>query len=219
MQKYFLHKDGRQLGPYSKEELQQIRITRDTMLWCDGQPDWTEAKDIEELADLFKNQPPPFREKTTSPPPFSKTSNEYGSSNIDKKGNSKSYPFIWLIIGTLLISGIGYFIYGSQRMKQDVMQNQIDTQQQYLDQQQAEQQAEEEHLAEEARQREIQKLKRRYDEALTRLRAANIKLNQLQEFHFLRTPSEKQEQIENQLEVIRSWENELENVKNRLNQY
>jgi hypothetical protein len=54
---------------------------------------------------------------------------------------------------------------------------------------------------------------------VTRLRAANIKLNQLQEFHFLRTPSEKQEQIENQLEVIRSWENEVEQVRNRLNQY
>ena len=124
-----------------------------------------------------------------------------------------------LIIGTLLISGIGYFIYGSQRMKQDVMQNQIDTQQQYLDQQQAEQEAEQERLAEEARQREIQKLKRRYDEAVTRLRAANLKLDQLQEFHFLRTPSEKQEQIENQLEVIRSWENEVQQVRNRLNQY
>ena len=30
---------------------------------------------------------------------------------------------------------------------------------------------------------------------------------------------EKQEQIENQLEVIRSWENEVEQVRNRLNQY
>jgi hypothetical protein len=219
MQKYFLHKDGRQLGPYSKEELQQIRITRDTMLWCEGQPDWIEAKDIDELADLFRNQPPPFREKTTSPPPFSKTSEGDRSPNKDKEEKTKSNSFIWLIIGTLLISGIGYVIYGSQRMKQDVMQNQIDTQQQYLDQQQAEQQAEQERLAEEARQREIQKLKRRYDEAVTRLRAANIKLDQLQEFHFLRTPSEKQEQIENQLEIIRSWENEVEQVRNRLNQY
>lgn len=219
MQKYFLHKDGRQLGPYSKEELKQIGITRDTMLWCEGLPDWIEAKDIEELADLFRNQPPPFREKTTSPPPFSKTSSDDRSSNVAMKEKTNGYSIIWLIIGTLLISGIGYFIYGSQRMKKDVMQNQIDTQQQYLDQQQAEQEAEQERLAEEARQREIQKLKRRYDEAVTRLRAANLKLDQLQEFHFLRTPSEKQAQIENQLEVIRSWENELENVKNRLNQY
>jgi hypothetical protein len=44
-------------------------------------------------------------------------------------------------------------------------------------------------------------------------------LDQLQEFHFLRTPLEKEEQIENQLEVIRSWENEVERVRNKLNQY
>jgi predicted nucleic acid-binding Zn-ribbon protein len=104
-------------------------------------------------------------------------------------------------------------------MKQNVLQNQVNSQQRYIQEQEAAEQAEQERLAEEARQREIQKLKRRYDEAVTRLRAANIKLDQLQEFHFLRTPSEKQEQIENQLEIIRSWENEVEQVRNRLNQY
>ena len=69
MQKYFLHKDGRQVGPYTKEDLAQIRITRDTMLWFDGLVDWQEAGTIEELADLFRNQPPPFIPKNDTPPP------------------------------------------------------------------------------------------------------------------------------------------------------
>jgi len=219
MQKYFLHKDGRQLGPYSKGDLAQIRITRDTMIWFENQPDWAEAKDIEELSDLFRNQPPPFKEKTTSPPPFSETKKDIESSITYHTEKKEGISTLKLIIGILVICGIAYFIYGSYRMRQDALQNQVNTQQQYIDQQEAEKQAENERLAEEARQREIQKLKRRYDEAVTRLRAANIKLDQLQEFHFLRTPSEKQEQIENQLEVIRSWENEVEQVRNKLNQY
>lgn len=219
MQKYFLHKDGRQLGPYSKEELAQIRITRDTMLWCEGQADWAEAKDIEELSDLFRNQPPPFKEKTTSPPPFTEAKKEYSSPITNPQEKKEGYSTLKVTIGTLVICGIAYFVYGNYRMKQDALQHQVNSQQQYIQEQEAADQAEQERLAEEARQREIQKLKRRYDEAVTRLRAANIKLNQLQEFHFLRTPSEKQEQIENQLEVIRSWENEVEQVRNRLNQY
>lgn len=219
MQKYFLHKDGRQLGPYSKEELAQIRITRDTMLWCEGQADWAEAKDIEELSDLFRNQPPPFKEKITSPPPFTEAKKDYSSPITNPQEKKEGYSTLKVTIGTLVICGIAYFVYGNYRMKQDALQHQVNSQQQYIQEQEAADQAEQERLAEEARQREIQKLKRRYDEAVTRLRAANIKLDQLQEFHFLRTPSEKQEQIENQLEVIRSWENEVEQVRNRLNQY
>ena len=219
MQKYFIHKDGRQLGPYSKAELAQIRITRDTMLWCEGQADWAEAKDIEELADLFRNQPPPFKEKITSPPPFTEAKKDYSSSITNPQEKKEGYKTLWVILGTLVICFSAYYIYGSYRMKQDVLQNQVNSQQRYIQEQEAADQAEQERLEEEARQREIQKFKRRYDEAVTRLRAANIKLDQLQEFHFLRTPSEKQEQIENQLEVIRSWENEVEQVRNRLNQY
>ncbi|MEN9987138.1 MAG: hypothetical protein RLZZ585_177 [Bacteroidota bacterium] len=219
MQKYFIHKDGRQLGPYSKEELAQIRITRNTMLWCEGQPDWVEAKNIEELSDLFRNQPPPYKEKTTSPPPFSEPEKDYISLIPNLKGKKEGYSTLKITIGTLVICGIAYFVYGSYRMKQDALQNQVNSQQQYIQEQEAADQAQQERLEEEARQREIQKLKRRYDEAVTRLRAANIKLDQLQEFHFLRTPSEKQEQIENQLDIIRSWENEIQQVRNRLNQY
>ncbi|MCX8486871.1 MAG: GYF domain-containing protein [Crocinitomicaceae bacterium] len=219
MQKYFLHKDGRQLGPYSKEELAQIRITRDTMLWCEGQADWAEAKDIEELSDLFRKQPPPFKEKSTSPPPFTEAKMDYSSPITNPQEKKEGYSTLKVTIGTLVICGIAYFVYGNYRMKQDALQHQVNSQQQYIQEQEAADQAEQERLAEEERQREIQKLKRRYDEAVTRLRAANIKLDQLQEFHFLRTPSEKQEQIENQLEVIRSWENEVEQVRNRLNQY
>jgi hypothetical protein len=39
------------------------------MLWFDGLVDWQEAGTIEELADLFRNQPPPFIPKNDTPPP------------------------------------------------------------------------------------------------------------------------------------------------------
>lgn len=222
MKKYFYHRDGQQFGPYSKEELVHFKITRDTMVWCEGQPEWTSAQNIEDLSDLFRNQPPPFEQKTTStPPPFENTKRYSDQSGQQGKSNYK-WVF-WLALALIVLGSVSYFIYGNYRMKQDAMQLQIDAQKDLIQQQeaqrQAEREAEEQRLAEIARQRAYKKIKGQYDDALISLRAASYKLNQIQEFHFLRTADEKQAQIENQLSVIRSWENEVQRLKNLLNNY
>lgn len=220
MQKYFYHKEGQQYGPYSKEELLFFKISRDTMVWCEGLPDWTKAQDVKGLEDLFKNQPPPFKETEKSTPPPVNETRDYSGNNTQQNHSKSKYTWIfWFLAGLFAIGGISYFIYGTNQMKQASMQIEIDEQKEYIRQQEAERQAEEERLAEEARQREIKRIRQQYDNAVVRLRAEYIELEELQEFHFLRTASEKEEQIGTQLSVIRSWENEVQRLKNLLNQY
>ncbi|MBB1138978.1 RDD family protein [Myroides sp. WP-1] len=52
--KFFIVRNDQKYGPYTKEELVGFVITPDTLVWYEGLPDWTEAKNIEELSDLFQ---------------------------------------------------------------------------------------------------------------------------------------------------------------------
>ena len=62
-------------------------------------------------------------------------------------------------------------------------------------------------------------MKYEYDQAVTTLRAAKIRLNEIQQFQLLRTASEKQQQVQAQLESIRSWENEVDRLKKEIDKY
>ncbi len=63
------------------------------------------------------------------------------------------------------------------------------------------------------RQLELESLYYELNQAITNLRAAEIRLNEIQEFRLLRTPSKKQQQIQQQLEYIMAWENEVDRLK------
>ena len=72
MKQFFYSIEQQQFGPVAKEELQG-KITKETLVWCEGMENWTNAGDVEELADMFPNipTPPPIPEqKKTTPPPF-----------------------------------------------------------------------------------------------------------------------------------------------------
>ena len=53
-----------QTGPFDAGTLQQQisagKITRDTLVWKNGMPQWSRAGEVPELAGLFANQPPPI---------------------------------------------------------------------------------------------------------------------------------------------------------------
>ena len=227
MQKYFLHKDGRQVGPYTKEDLAQIRITRDTMLWFDGLVDWQEAGTIEELADLFRNQPPPFIPKNDTQPPHrdpQEKPRDMGKKNAELL---KKSSLIYAAIGVVVIGMVAFILNENQKAKANQLQEKLKTQQEQIEQQRnqqqaledAQQRAEEERIAAEERQKQYDKVNRRYAIAVNNLKEAQIKLDKIQEFHFLRTFSEKEAQIENQLKVVESWENEVDRLKNELSQF
>lgn len=50
---YFYSDNGEQRGPVSYDELNQIGISKNTLVWRDGLDDWKEAGSIPELSGLF----------------------------------------------------------------------------------------------------------------------------------------------------------------------
>jgi hypothetical protein len=225
MSKYFLHIDGRQVGPYSKEELQQIRITRDTMLWFEGQEQWEEAGSVSELADLFKHQPPPFQPKQATPPPMSDPIQSAAPPSVNKSFLTPS-TIALICLGFIVVSVSVYLYRNNQEQKEAALQEQLEIKQEELQKQReltlarelAHQEEEAKRIAEEERQKELQKLRYRYDHAVEQLEEAYAKLEKIKEFHFLRTFSEKEAQIENQTLIIKSWEKEVERLKTAINQ-
>ena len=61
MSKFFIHKYDQQQGPFTIDELKDLKITRETMVWFEGADDWKKAVEIEELQEIFKVVPPPLK--------------------------------------------------------------------------------------------------------------------------------------------------------------
>jgi membrane protease subunit (stomatin/prohibitin family) len=62
--KYFAAIDGQQSGPLDRAKLQdavaQGKLTRETMVWAKGMPQWTAAAQVPALSSLFDDVPPPL---------------------------------------------------------------------------------------------------------------------------------------------------------------
>jgi len=58
---------GKQAGPFDlgsvKQQIQRGMITRDTLVWTEGMPNWTKAGDVSDIAPLFSSVPPPLPPK------------------------------------------------------------------------------------------------------------------------------------------------------------
>jgi hypothetical protein len=70
IQKYYVHIDNQQKGPFALQELKELNISRDTMIWYEGLETWIKAIDSEELTEIFKNVPPPLELNKVIPPPL-----------------------------------------------------------------------------------------------------------------------------------------------------
>lgn len=226
MSSYFLHIDGRQVGPYSKEELQQIGISRDTMIWFEGQEQWQEAGTVDTLSDLFRNQPPAFKEKQQDNPAHTNTIHTEEPLSNNPTGKLKSSTLAGIIIGgVVFLLGI-YLVYNNQQAKEQALQQELELKQkEILEQRELLQACELAHQEEEAkridveeRAEQLQKLTFRLNQAVDKVEESKLKLEEIKAFHFLRTFSEKEEQINNQMVIIKAWENEVIRLKAQLNQ-
>lgn len=47
---YYFDNSGTSTGPLSKEQLKG-KISKDTLVWYEGQPDWIKASEVEDLKD------------------------------------------------------------------------------------------------------------------------------------------------------------------------
>lgn len=73
---YYYNKGSEQFGPFTIEQLKTENILRETLVWCEGFPNWVKAGEVNELNVLFKKTPPPLPEsqnlvtKKNTPPPL-----------------------------------------------------------------------------------------------------------------------------------------------------
>jgi len=235
MQKYYIHKDDQQQGPFTTDELKDLKITRDTMVWFQGADNWKKAIDVDDLQEIFKSVPPYLQTNppVIPPPLMDNKPKEVTKPTVEEKPTKKKMTLIIIVITILLVGGLGTFIYTNQQAKQVEIQRQIEEQKKVLEEQNAkiqkqanieaarlaEEQKQKKAANAEQRQAELESLKYEYDQAVTNLRAAKIKLDEIQTFKLLRTASEKQQQVQTQLESIRFWENEVERLETEINKY
>ena len=57
---YYLVENGKQIGPFSFDDLKSKIIKPDTLIWFEGQEKWKKTKDVPELSVLLKEGPPPI---------------------------------------------------------------------------------------------------------------------------------------------------------------
>lgn len=221
MKKYYIYINYQQDGPFSLEELKEMKINRETMIWFEGQNEWLQANKIDELKELFKSIPPPIN----IPNPATKHTNSIEDKETIYKTEKLlptqkyNYTGILIVLGLLLLIFVGGIVYYNQDKKQQNIESQLEEQNSKIQEQER---IEANRIKEEKQQKrreELQTLKIQLDEAVTNLRYANEKLNEIKQFQLFRAQSERESQIQSQLEIIRSCENEVERIQGEINKY
>ena len=69
MTKYFYLDGDKKLGPFTKDELIDKNLNRDSRIWYYGLEEWTKLSDIAELKEIFSSLPPDLNIKK----PYKKT--------------------------------------------------------------------------------------------------------------------------------------------------
>ena len=124
MNKYFYTDGIEKYGPFTKEELSNQKIYRETKIWCYGMDKWTELSKVPELINIKKNLPPELpQEETFLMPKFKTQSNQNKEAKAqqskERKKNSSFSKWLFAIIVVIIIS---LFVYR-------VIQNQLEVKQ------------------------------------------------------------------------------------------
>jgi hypothetical protein len=57
---YFIIKDNKKEGPFTLDEMLNLMLTDETLIWKDGKSDWSKISDFPELKYFIIKTPPPF---------------------------------------------------------------------------------------------------------------------------------------------------------------
>lgn len=220
MKTYFIHLEGRQLGPFSIEELKQQRIARNTPVWCEGMADWTTAVSVEELQILFRSTPPPLNEikpSSSAVTQVKEVSQVVDAEKVQPEKRNNTWVFVTL---TLLVSfSIGVFTYQQIQISglESVIIEKTDSIKELKRISNGQNQALTEITQEQEMRASVERresLKKQLDDVTVKLQQAKDKLSKLNSEEFTGTPEEKIELIHTQEGEIRS----LENQANQINQ-
>jgi hypothetical protein len=228
MKKYFLHDGTESSGPFDLEELKVRKITKTTPVWFEGMQHWKNAEEIPELSSVFTVIPPPFK-SFSAVPPKPKTEKKKRDQKI--LGLSKNTFFVVLGLLVLAVGTITFNTLQDERSRELKLKNhktevenyQYELQQKEIEEQKiivAEQQKKEaERVILERKQTISDRLLEIPDliaVAQGNLEAAESKLNDSHTFKFLRTPSERNEQISLLQNEITSYKSEIEQLQKEL---
>jgi len=208
MKKYFLQDGSSTIGPFDLEDLKEKKITRDTLVWCEGMEDWKKATEVNELGGILTAVPPPIKMVFTIPPIPKATKVE---ENVTILGLSKK--MFYTVSGILAVLIIGTFILNTfqensrdaldQKNKTTERENeQFTVQQKEIEEQKtiiaAQERLEKERVAKEKKQSLLNKkkeLEKLFIEYTENLEVANKQLIDASGFKLLRTTSERNEEI------------------------
>lgn len=206
---YYIIINKKQEGPFSKEEIVQKGIDKNSPIWHEGLPDWVKASDIPDFKSYFLSKPPTRRN------PFT---------NIKYKG-----LYILTAVLILFISGRCLYKSNSSSQNNDTVTIEMLTKQNF------EQQKMIEELQKELNQNidknrsisdremrnriEIQRytLQATLRDTESRLDKAKANLADVEDIHLLRMPWEKEEQVQDAKNTILKLETEINRLKISIN--
>jgi uncharacterized membrane protein YhaH (DUF805 family) len=73
MKEYYYAEMGEAKGPYSIDELRENGIKPETFIWKEGMSDWLPAKELKDIAILFRPTPPPIPRRSPVRPTIDDT--------------------------------------------------------------------------------------------------------------------------------------------------
>jgi hypothetical protein len=218
MSKYFTHQEGNQLGPFSIDELKELKITKDTQVWKDGMDDWQKASTIEELKLILTTVPPPINSKAI-PPPIKEFKSKLSEPLIAKPQERKSKVVYYLSGAIIVILFFGFLAFSNYQSNQENMERVLQEQNTKIQEQER---IEAERLAADQkvkREEELSQLKYELNLAQVELELANEGLVKAKEFKFLRTPQEKENEIASAVFRIKAAEEAISELKKNISKY
>lgn len=215
MREYYIAIDGKTLGPMDAAGIKALQPTENTLVWFDGIETWTKIRYIAELTDCIVSPtetiaPPPLPKTTPPPLPEDDSSNKEERPQ-QQRGKRRDWVKISIIAAITIVAATTIVTTGSlisdkrlrdhldiqsQRAEQ-LKREQAETEFQHqleLERQEAERQRQ---AAEEERQMRlhIEQLRNERQMLESRISECGRRLRKAQEFHFLRTSSEKAHEI------------------------
>lgn len=239
MKYYFIYRDDEQQGPFLFEELKELHITKETMVWFEGLENWQSAGQSEELQTLFISKPPPISHFTAQAQTEKQETAE--KNNLDKKSaefnilglkGSTFYILLTLIIAIIVLM---YFnnlqIDNREKLIEKNQQTELYNKQQKIIEEQNKRIARQEQIERKRIEREkklalekkISELNNQLNLSYQNLENAKKHLIDVSEFKFLRSSSEKKQQVDaaqhniNFIQAnIRNLETEMQKNKSQI---
>ncbi|MBG6111667.1 hypothetical protein IWX84_002554 [Flavobacterium sp. CG_9.10] len=215
MNSYYLHNGVESSGPFDLSELKAKSITKTTPVWCEGMANWKNAGEVMELQSILTVVPPPIKSFQPSP------ELEETDDNPKILGIDKMLFFILCGLLVLIIGTVSFKIFDENRSSDLEQKNNItekNNQQFQLQEKKIEEQknliAEQERIETDRIKKErketlsnrLSEIKRKLAIDFSNLDQAKNKMSEANDFQFLRTTDEREEDIN-------SVETEIENLK------